>query len=63
MVRYRVDRAREALQEAALLLEAGHTTAAVNRQYYAWCYTRVAAERLGIGLRTLYDELKRYGLE
>jgi two-component system, NtrC family, response regulator AtoC len=24
---------------------------------------RVAAERLGIGLRTLYDKLKRYGLE
>jgi DNA-binding NtrC family response regulator len=24
---------------------------------------RLAAERLGIGLRTLYDKLKRYGLE
>jgi two-component system response regulator FlrC len=24
---------------------------------------RAAAERLGIGLRTLYDKLKRYGLE
>jgi two-component system response regulator AtoC len=24
---------------------------------------RKAAERLGIGLRTLYDKLKRYGLE
>jgi len=24
---------------------------------------RVGAERLGIGLRTLYDKLKRYGLE
>ncbi|MFN8642719.1 MAG: helix-turn-helix domain-containing protein [Candidatus Binatia bacterium] len=24
---------------------------------------RLAADRLGIGLRTLYDKLKRYGLE
>jgi two-component system response regulator FlrC len=24
---------------------------------------RVAAERLGIGLRTLYEKLKRYGIE
>jgi len=42
LVRYRVDRAREALEEAALLLQAGHTAAAVNRQYYA-CFYAVSA--------------------
>jgi two-component system response regulator FlrC len=39
---------REALQRALAL-------AGGNR--------RAAAERLGIGLRTLYDKLKRYGLD
>lgn len=38
LVRYRVGRAREALQEARVLLDAGHVAAAVNREYYACFY-------------------------
>jgi len=39
LVRYRLGRAREALEEAALLLERGYTNTCVNRLYYACFYT------------------------
>lgn len=55
LVRYRVDRAREALQEAALLLGAGHTTAAVNRQCYA-CFYAVSALLLTEGRSARFQE-------
>jgi len=42
LVAYRLERARQALEEAALLLEAGHTNAYVNRLYYA-CFYAVSA--------------------
>jgi uncharacterized protein (UPF0332 family) len=35
LVQYRLDRAREALTEAALLLYNGHANTGVNRLYYA----------------------------
>ena len=38
LIDYRLERARETLEEAALLLEAGHTNAYVNRLYYAFFY-------------------------
>ena len=38
LVRYRLDRAREALEEAALLFDSGHVNTAVNRLYYAAFY-------------------------
>ena len=34
LVRYRLGRAREALEEAVLLLERGYTNTCVNRLYY-----------------------------
>ena len=42
LVRYRLDRAREALEEAVLLLESGHANTYVNRLYYA-CFHAVSA--------------------
>jgi len=42
LIDYRLSRARETLEEAALLLEAGHANAYVNRLYYA-CFYAVSA--------------------
>jgi uncharacterized protein len=42
LVRYRLQRAQETLEEAALLREKGHLNASVNRLYYA-CFYAVSA--------------------
>ena len=39
LVQYRLDRSREALAEAVLLLDSGHANTGVNRLYYA-CFVR-----------------------
>ena len=49
LVRYRLGRAREALEEAVLLLERGYTNTCVNRLYYA-CFYAVSALLLARGL-------------
>ena len=49
LVAYRLQRSREALQEARLLAEHGHANAAVNRLYYA-CFYTVSALLLSRGL-------------
>lgn len=49
LVRYRFERAREALAEARLLAGAGHVNTAVNRLYYAAFYA-VSASLLARGL-------------
>jgi uncharacterized protein len=49
LVRYRLDRAKEALEEAVLLLERGYTNTCVNRLYYA-CFYAVSALLLARGL-------------
>jgi hypothetical protein len=70
LVQYRLDRAREALAEAVLLLGSGHANTGVNRLYYA-CFYAVSAVLLtkGLtatshsGLRTLFHQrLIRPGL-
>ena len=42
LVRYRLERAREAIDEARLLFETGHLHTYVNRLYYA-CFYAVSA--------------------
>jgi uncharacterized protein (UPF0332 family) len=42
LVRYRMERAMETLQEARLMLENGHLYGAANRIYYACFYATVA---------------------
>lgn len=42
LVGYRLDRARQTLEEAKLLPDAGHANACVNRLYYA-CFYAVSA--------------------
>lgn len=42
LVRYRMERAGETLQEARLMLEHGHLHGAANRIYYACFYATVA---------------------
>lgn len=42
LVQYRLDRVREALAEAVLLLDSGHANTGVNRLYYA-CFCAVSA--------------------
>ena len=49
LVRYRLERANEALDEARLLFEAGHLRTYVNRLYYA-CFYAVSALLLTQGL-------------
>jgi uncharacterized protein len=49
LVRYRLSRAKEALEEAILLLESDHTNTFVNRLYYA-CFYAVSALLLAKGL-------------
>jgi uncharacterized protein (UPF0332 family) len=42
LIAYRLQRARETLEEARLLLDAGHVNTCVNRLYYA-CFYAVSA--------------------
>jgi hypothetical protein len=49
LVRYRLARARESVDEAALLLGNGHVRTAVNRLYYA-CFYAVSGLLLAEGL-------------
>ena len=48
---YRMERAREALNAAGLLFQAGHLTAYVNRLYYA-CFYAVSALLVTQGVST-----------
>ena len=43
LITYRIEQAKEALQDAELLLDAGRYRAAANRLYYACFYAAVAA--------------------
>lgn len=62
-LRYRLSRACESLDEAKLLLEAGHLATAVNRLYYA-CFYCVSALLFSegksaskhSGIRALFDQ-------
>ena len=49
LIMYRLERARESLEEANILLERGHGNAFVNRLYYA-CFYAVSALLLTRGL-------------
>ncbi len=49
LIAYRLNRARESLEEAKLLLERGHSNTYVNRLYYA-CFYAVSALLLSRGL-------------
>jgi len=49
LIIYRLDRARESLEEAKILLESGHGNTFVNRLYYA-CFYAVSALLLTRGL-------------
>jgi len=49
LIMYRLERARESLEEASILLERGHGNAFVNRLYYA-CFYAVSALLLTRGL-------------
>ena len=51
LIAYRLERAREALDEARLLLNANHGNATVNRLYYA-CFYAVSALLLADGRST-----------
>ena len=49
LINYRLERARESLEEAKLLFDRGHTNTYVNRLYYA-CFYAVSALLLTRGL-------------
>lgn len=49
LILYRIERARESLEEAKILLEKGYTNTFVNRIYYA-CFYSVTALLLSRGL-------------
>jgi uncharacterized protein (UPF0332 family) len=51
LVGYRLQRARETLEEAGILLDAGHVNACVNRLYYA-CFYAVSALLLTCNIST-----------
>lgn len=51
LVQYRLERAREAIDEAGILFEAGHLNTYVNRLYYA-CFYAVSALLLTKDLST-----------
>jgi len=63
LVRYRIARAKESLEEARLLFDSGHLHTAANRIYYA-CFYAVSALLFTDGLssakhsgvRTLFDQ-------
>jgi len=70
LVEYRLGRAREAIDEASVLFEAGHVYAYVNRLYYA-CFYAMSALLLTRGVSTnrhshlrglLHKEFVRTGL-
>lgn len=63
LILYRLDRAREALEEASLLLEGGHSNTFVNRLYYACFYavsalllTRDLSSAKHSGVRSLFHQ-------
>jgi uncharacterized protein (UPF0332 family) len=63
LIAYRLQRAREALDEAALLLEQNHINTFVNRVYYACFYgvtalllTRDLASAKHSGVRSLFHQ-------
>jgi uncharacterized protein len=59
LVQYRLDRAREALAEAVLLLDSGHANTGVNRLYYAvsaLLLTKGLTATRHSGLRTLFHQ-------
>lgn len=63
LIRYRMDRARETLQEAQLLLDAEHNIAVVNRLYYACFYavqslllTEELTSSKHTGIRSLFNQ-------
>ena len=49
LITYRLERARESLEEAKILLKTGHANTFVNRLYYA-CFYAVSALLLSKGL-------------
>jgi len=49
LITYRLERARESLEEASILLERAHANAFVNRLYYA-CFYAVSALLLSRGI-------------
>jgi uncharacterized protein (UPF0332 family) len=51
LIGHRMERAREALEEAMMLLEAGHLNSCVNRLYYS-CFYAVSALLLTRNLST-----------
>ncbi|MFQ6035263.1 MAG: HEPN domain-containing protein [Sedimentisphaerales bacterium] len=51
LIAYRMERAREAIEEAKMLFDAGHINAYVNRLYYA-CFYAVSALLLTKNLST-----------
>ena len=62
LVRHRLVRGRESLEEARLLLESGHLNGCVNRLYYACFYavtalllTRELSSSKHSGVRSLFD--------
>ena len=63
LVKYRVQRARESLEEAKILEERGHANTFVNRLYYACFYavsalllTRELASSKHSGIRSLFHQ-------
>ena len=63
LITYRLERAREALQEANILLERGHGNTFVNRLYYACFYavsalllTRELSSAKHSGVRSLFHQ-------
>jgi len=49
LVNYRLERARESIEEAKILMERGHINTFINRLYYA-CFYAVSASLLTKGL-------------
>ena len=63
LVRYRLERAEESLQETAVLIAAGRTKGAVNRLYYSMFYAVTALLETGdfssskhSGVRALFNQ-------
>jgi len=63
LIKYRCSRAEESLNEAALLINAGHYNAAVNRLYYACFYivtalllTEGMSSKKHSGIRSLFNK-------
>ena len=62
LIRYRLERAKETLDEARILISSGHKNAAVNRLYYACFYgvlallkTKGLSSRKHSGVRSLFN--------